>query len=195
MFVLIANLQIATVLLSIGNELINETIRFCLENFTQLIGMNLLELITSQFQQHSRWFIRQVHRLRRSNRIIRANKEHSVVAPLCIQLSMFLITHEVKAAVNVSNRVETLACPWILHLLDMAAFSPCFYLTAHCYNRFYHCSLFRFHQTESRSLALYHKTIHELRLPSVFSILVIPFGIVIVSKQNQFLMRGSKGLL
>ena len=157
--------------------------------------MNLLELITSQFQQHSRWFIRQVHRLSRSNRIICANKEHSVVAPLCIQLCMFLITHKVKAAVNVSNRVEALACPWILHLFDIAPFCPCFYLTAHCHNWFHNCSLFRFHQTESRSLALYHKAIHELWLPSVFSILIIPFGIVIVGKQNQFLMGCCKCLL
>ena len=195
MFVLIANLQTAAVLLSIGNELINETIRFCLENFTQLIGMNLLELITCQFQQHSRWFIRQVHRLRRSNRIIRANKEHGVVAPLSIQLCMFLAAHEVKAAVNVSNWVETFACPRILHLLDIAAFSPCFNLTAHCHNGFHYCCLFRFHQTESCCLALYHKVAHELRLPSVFSILIIPFGIVIVGKQNQLLMRCSKCLL
>ena len=157
--------------------------------------MNLLELITSQFQQHSRWFIRQVHRLSRSNRIIRANKEHSVVAPLRIQLCIFLIAHKVKAAIYVSNRVEAFAYQRILHLLDIATFSPCFYLTAHCHNRFHYCCLFRFHQTESRSLALYHKTIHELWLPSVFSILIIPFGIVIVSKQNQFLMGCCKCLL
>ena len=110
-----------------------------------------------------------------------------------IKLCILFVIHEIQITINECNWIYFIVGPLVIYNLYITTFSPCVYFTADGDNWFFNRFCFwRFHYTEWCCFTFYYKATHELGLPAIVCVFVVPLLKVIISKKYNILIWWDK---